>query len=288
MRRKHINRAIITNHKKLAGIDRGLPLNGMKQHYKKFIAGGVGIALWASAFIVFATEPAPMKDVRDKAQNMRQEVKATVKGVREEVQVKREELKKQLGTNRDEAKKRLEAAREAAKEVAQVKRENLKKRLGEIKDERKKERAARLDEQMNRLNDRWTTHFTNVLNKLEDILGKIQVRADKAAALGKDISAVKTATDSAKAVIASARTAVETQAKKDYTITFTSEEQLRAAFKAAKDQLHKDLTALRDGAIKNARSKVQDAARALGGVPKVDEEPETTAAPSDNAAPSGQ
>ena len=268
----------------------------MKQHYKQFAAGGIGILLWASAFIAFAQTPAPAgtrpelrekaqtirEEAKTKAQGVRQEVKATAQNARKEVEAKREELKKQLEAKREEAKKRVETAREEAKTRVKAAREELKKRVEQIKDERKKATATRLDEQMNRLNERWTTHFTNVLNRLDDILGKIQVRADKAASLGKDVSAVKTAIDAAKAAIASARTAVEAQAKKDYTITFTSEGELRTAFKAAKDQLHKDLTALRDGAVKAARDAVQNAARSLGGVLKVDEEPEesTTPAPS--------
>ena len=277
----------------------------MKHINNKLIIGGAGVLLWASAFIAFAeTQPVPAgtrQELRENAQTIREETRAkteavkvetrtAVQNTRKEVEAKREELKKQLEAKRIEAKERVEAAREEAKTRVKAAREELKKRVEQIKDERKKATATRLDEQMNRLNERWTTHFTNVLDRLDDILGKIQVRLDKAASLGKDVSAVKTAIDAAKAAIASARTAVEAQAKKDYTITFTSEEQLRTAFKAAKDQLHKDLTALRDGAVKSSRDAVQNAARTLGGVPKVDEEPEESAAPAPNSTtptPSG-
>ena len=274
----------------------------MKHISKKLIVGSAGILLWASAFIAFAQTPAPVgtrEELREKAQAIREETRTNAQNVREEnrvkaeavrtevrtavqntrkeVEAKREELKKELEVKREEAKERIEAAREETKTRVKAAREELKKRLGEIKDERKKEKAKRLDEQMNRLNERWTTHFTNVLNRLDDILGKIQVRADKAASLGKGVSAVRTAIDAAKSVIVGARTAVEAQAKKDYTIIFTSEDELHAAFKAAKDQLHKDLKALRDGAIRSSRDAVHNAARALSGIPKVDDELEDKA-----------
>ncbi len=272
----------------------------MKQHYKKIAVGGVGILLWASALIAFAQTQVPAgtkQDLREKAQTIREETRTNVQGIRQaaktsvqnvrkEIEAKREELKKQLEATREEAKKRVEAARETAKEAVKVKREELKKRLGEIKDERKKAAATRLDEQMNRLNERWTTHFTDVLDHLDDVLGKIQIRADKAVSLGKDVSAVKTAVDAAKVAIASARTAVETQAKKTYIATITSDAKLGEAFKSVRDQLHKDLTDLRDGPVKNARDAVQNAARSLGGVPKVDDEPEdhATTTPSSTSA----
>ncbi|MDO8560776.1 MAG: hypothetical protein Q7R91_01005 [bacterium] len=271
----------------------------MKHINKKLIIGGAGVLLWASAFIAFAQTPVPAgtsQELREKAQTIREETRiktdavrvearTAVQNARKEVEARREELKKQLEAKREEAKKRVEAAREEAKTRVKAAHEELKKKIEQIKDERKKATVTRLDEQMNHLNERWTTHFTNVLNHLEDILGKIQVRMDKAASLGKDVSAVKTAIDTAKAAIASARTAVEVQAKKDYTITFTSEDQLHTAFKAAKGQLHKDLTALRDGVIKAARDTVHQAARTLGGVPKVDEEPEVSPAPAPTSTP---
>lgn len=300
----------------------------MKQHYKKFAAGGVGVLLWAGALIALAqtpsagtvngtaapTPPTPVgtseelrervRTVREEARteskgaktkrvgsafrNARQEAEARVQEFKKQIEARREELKKQLESSREEFKKKVEAAREEAKTRVRAAREEFRKRVEQIKDERKKEIAKRLAEQMNLINERWTTHFfMNVLDRLDDILGKIQIRADKAAALGKDVSAAKSAITAAKAAIASARTAVEAQSKKVYTVTITSDEKLGEAFKSVRDQLHKDLTALRD-VIKAARDAVQSAARSLSGIRKVDEEPESESAPAPSgAAPSG-
>lgn len=280
----------------------------MKKLHKSALIGGA-VVLWASALVALAQTPTPARspervrdlrqetreksqqireETRTKAQNVRQEVRTSAQNAREEINAKREELRTELKAKREEAKQKIEAARKEAQERLKAQREEFKKKVEQIRDERKKATATRLDGQLNHLNERWTTHFTNVLNRLEDILGKIQVRLDKAASLGKDVSAARTAIDGAKTAIASARSAVEAQAKKTYTITFTSDEQLRTAFRQAKDQLHKDLTSLRDGAIKSAREAVHQAARALARIPRVDEEPDSTTPPSPSTStPSG-
>lgn len=162
--------------------------------------------------------------------------------------------------------------------TAQIKTEETRRRLelkdkiSKLRDEKKKQIATRLDEQLARLNAKWTDHFNNVLNRLSEILSKVELRADKAQTAGKDVSAARTAIGNAKTAIESARAAVETQAKKTYTATFSSETELGAAFKAVREQLHEDLFGLRDGAMKSAREAVQNALQALKGVPKVDED----------------
>lgn len=201
---------------------------------------------------------------------------------REDIKAKRTELNTQLKDEREAAKKRLETAREETKKMAETRRAELKDKISKLRDEKKKQIATRLDEQMAHLNTQWTDHFNNVLGRLSEILSKVELRADKAQATGKDVSAVRTAIVNAKATIVIARTAVETQAKKTYVATFSSEKELREAFKTVKEQLRKDLFGLRDDPMKSAREAVQNALQALKGVPKVDEESRATTTPSQN------
>src|SRR3989338_2905861 len=199
---------------------------------------------------------------------------------REDIKAKRAELNIQIKNERDAAKKRIETAREEAKNAVETRRVELKNKISTLRDEKKKQIATRLDEQMARLNARWTDHFNNVLDRLSEIIGKIELRADKAQAMGKDVSAVRTAIQNAKTAIESARVAVEAQAKKTYIATFTSEDKLGVAFKTVREQLHKDLFGLRDGAMKSAREEGKNALQALKSVPRVDEEPKATTTPS--------
>jgi len=191
-----------------------------------------------------------------------------------------QKLNIQIKNERDAAKKRIETAREEAKNAVETRRAELKNKISKLRDEKKKQIATRLDEQMARLNARWTDHFNNVLDRLSEIIGKIELRADKAQAMGKDVSAVRTAIQNAKTAIESARVAVEAQAKKTYIATFTSEDKLGVAFKTVREQLHKDLFGLRDGAMKSTREAVKNALQALKSVPRVDEEPKATTTPS--------
>lgn len=220
---------------------------------------------------------------REKVQATREETRAKTQGVRENVRVdreavrtdfqnKKEELRTQILEKREETKVRFEASRDEAKKRLETAREEFKKKLEQIRDERKKQTAVRLEEQVNRQNERWTAHFVNVLERLEEVLGKIEVRADKAVSLGKDVSAVKTALQEAENAIMSAHSAVEAQAKKVYTIQITKEQEMRSAFQATKEQLKRDLAGLRDGAMKTAREAVRKVFEALARVPKVDEQ----------------
>lgn len=244
-----------------------------------FIAASLHLTIVVSA-LAQTNASAINNEFKDRAKALRQNVITQIKTERVNIKAKRVELNNQLKETKESAKKRIEAAREEAKKTVEAHRAELKDKINKIRDEKKKQIAMRLDKQLAHLNAQWTDHFNNVLNRLSEILAKVELRADKAQAAGKDVSAVRTAIINAKTAIASARTAVEAQAKKTYTANFSSEMELREAFKTAKEQLKKDLFGLRDGAMKSARKAVQDAHQALKGVPKVDEEPKAATTPS--------
>lgn len=196
---------------------------------------------------------------------------------REDIKAKRTELKNQLKDEREAAKKRIEVAREEAKKSAETRRAELKDKINTLRDEKKKQIATRLDQQMAHLNTQWTDHFSNMLNRLSEIISKVELRASKAETNSRDVAAVKTAIQNAKTAIETARTAVEAQTKKIYmpcilgvstlsNCTFASEKELGPAFKVAKEQLRKDLFGLRDGAMKSAREAVQSALQSLKGL----------------------
>lgn len=224
---------------------------------KKYIlvAGGAGILLLSAAFVYAHTS-------------------------------RLEELKEKAMMRSQQARERMEDLREQAKNRAQQARENAQKKISQIKDQKQKEAANRIASQFDRINQVWTDHFTNVLDRLDAILQKIKSRAEKAAANGQDVSLANTAIQKAGNAISTARTAVLNQAQKTYivdTTNITSTEssqsnlvsQLRVQFKSLRDKLLGDLKSLRDGAMKDARRAVKDAWRALSQVPKVDEEPDT-------------
>lgn len=154
------------------------------------------------------------------------------------------------------------------------------KRIQEIKDKAKQDAATKLATQFADLNQKWTTEFSKQLDQMEGILGKIEVRAAADAQNGRDTSSTTAAVTTARTAIQSARDAVAAQVLKTYAVdpttlpttgTSTSSGQekmmktLRQSFQAIQKSLFKDLFALRDGPMKDARKAVQAAARTLGG-----------------------
>lgn len=243
----------------------------------------LAVFVWVGFGALQASAQDTIKETRENLRNqlnqMKEVKRGAVKNIQDEVKAKREELKKDLGVKREEAKNRLETVRSEAREKAKAAREEFKQKIQKVKDEKKRMAAERLEEQLNKLNKRWTDHFSNVLNHLENVLAKIEIRIQKAQANGRDVTTVKAAVEKARVAIKAARDAVAVQAAKVYTVKFESEDKLRAVFQTAKEQLHRDLTSLRDGAMKDAKQAVQDAIQELRKVKNVDDEPTATSTP---------
>jgi len=198
-----------------------------------------------------------------------------------------EELRKQADQRAQKANEQIQKHRDEAQAKIKDRRDDLREKIGRIKDEKKQEAASKIANQMEHINQVWTNHFVNVLDRLDAVLQKIKSRTEKAVANGTDVSSVNTAIAGAETAIASARTAVAAQAQKTYVVDMTSVTQdtsttagqnslmgeLRKKFKDLRDQLFGDLTALRDGAMKDARTAVHDVLKTLSQLPNVDKEP---------------
>lgn len=187
----------------------------------------------------------------------------------------------------------IEKVRANANMRVKTMREDSQKRLGDIQNKVKQELAVRLAPQFDNLNSTWTDNFIKLLDHYDAILVRIQARATIAGTAGKDIASTTVAIQSAQTAIANARAAVGVQAAKTYTldtstftVTATSSpsgqqkimENLRMWFKNLNSGLFKDLFALRDGPMKDARRAVQDAIQTLGKIPRVDEDTATSTA----------
>jgi hypothetical protein len=176
-------------------------------------------------------------------------------------------------TTRDSVRDRLEEAKERMED----RREKMREHITSIADKRKQEMAAKLSEKFDKINTEWTGHFTKQLDRLDAIVAKIVERA----AAGRGTADTAGAVQKAKDAIAAARTAVAAQAAKTYvvdistlpvvTATSTNSGQdkivqgLRKSFQTLHTGLFKDLFALRDGAMKDARRAVAAAAKTLEG-----------------------
>ncbi len=100
----------------------------------------------------------------------------------------------------------------------------------------------------------------NNLVKMTAILDKLEARVNTGKPDIKDPTLTKTAIEKARASIASASAAVQTQAQKDYSIPLTTETRVKADAQKIRLQLQADLQAVRKQVI-DAKQSVSNAIR---------------------------
>lgn len=229
----------------------------------------------------FAEEKGPKtSDINDRVKSrMESRVTVIASTTVERVQAEREKMQSRVASTTSRIKDRAEEMRQKAED-----------RMTEIQDKLKQQMAKRLATQFTGLNKTWTDHFAKLLDRYTGIVQKMQDRATIAAASGKDVATASAAIEAAKTAIATAQAAVIAQAAKTYTLDVTTiatttatstrsgQEEFKRGLKTAFQNLHnalfRDLFALRDGPMKDARKAVQSALRTLGQVPGVDEDTE--------------
>ena len=170
--------------------------------------------------------------------------------------VKNQNLQTRLASKEAALSQRMEGL----KERIASKHAELKVRLDQFRDQKKATAAARISENLNKINDKQTEQMLKHLDKMTAILDKLEDRVDRGTPDIKDPAKAKVAIASASAAIASASAAVNAQAEKDYTLTGSSESTIRAEAKAARDRLHADLQAVRRLVI-DAKQAVGNAIR---------------------------
>lgn len=186
---------------------------------------------------------------------------AQIDATREQVSEALENAK----TRRAETKAKLELRRQEISQKIEERKEALRERLAQVQDARKRTVVQNIAESLNTKNQRWVSHWTNVIDRLTQILAKVEDRTTRAKESGVDTTTVEAAITSAKNSIADAQSAVSNQAAKVYEINIGDEESLRADVKEAIDQFKTDTRTVHSS-IKIARESVVAALRALAAV----------------------
>lgn len=161
---------------------------------------------------------------------------------------------------REEFKDKVEARREAIKDKMEDRREALKEKLEEFRDKKKAKVTERISDNLNKINEKRVEAMTRHLDRIEEILGKVEDRTAEAREDGKDVSEIEVKIAEAKSVIEGARGAVSTQAGKDYTLVVSDEGTVAQEAKEMRDKLHEDLKAVHE-LIVVARKAVSDTIR---------------------------
>lgn len=193
------------------------------------------------------------------AQNTRLEVQASIApSLRPRVSQALLDAQTRRETVRENVQERLEAAKER---VIQN-RVRLQNQLQLIQDENKRRVVENIAERVEIRNEYWVMHWNNVLERLSEILAKIEDRADRAQQAGLDTTDLTQSIREAQTAISDAQTAVTNQASKVYSINITDETTLREDVQEVIGQYKADLETVQS-AIRAARAAVQDCFEAL-------------------------
>lgn len=177
----------------------------------------------------------------------------------------RDEIRQRLLEQREDARQGVDTVGEEVTERVSERREEFRQRLETVGDEAQQRALERIDTKLQDVNQRVTAAFNTVLDKLENLVFRMEQRADTLAAGGEDFTSLGSALDNANQEIDTAKTIVDEQAQKEYIIDITDDLTLGDAARTAIEELRTDLKSARD-AVMDAKNAVVEAARLLGQV----------------------
>ncbi len=234
----------------------------MKNTYiKEVVSGVISFSVLLSGVSVFAqtgtTTPQPTL-YRERAE-AREEMRDIRRDARTEMESRREQFRKDTEMKREEVKKQME-----------TKRTQFAEKVKTIKDEKKRVSVERLNENLAKINTKSIEHFTEVLDKQDEIAANISSRIAKLESEGASttvpVATLKADLLTAQNAISVARGAVLVQTTKSYTVAITTEANLKMDVSTVRKALETDLKAVRDS-VKASQEALRKVARALAPAP---------------------
>lgn len=188
-----------------------------------------------------------MNENKKKFKEQAEEQKKRIEAEKEEYKKKVEELRNKISTQKEEYKNELEK-----------KREDFKLKLEEFKNQKKKLAAERVDENLEKINDKRTEQMTRSLEKLSEILDKYSSRTATLKENNIDTTAIETAIQKAKDAISNASSKISEQSEKEYVAQVVDEATAGKVISEASQELRNDLKAL-TAIVKEAKLSVREA-----------------------------
>lgn len=139
------------------------------------------------------------------------------------------------------------------------KKAEFKEKLQQLTDSDKQAIVEKIDTRITSTNASQTAKWMESLTKMESLLAKFTAQEATLKAAGEDTTALAAAITSAQIAVATAKTAVNTQASKEYVINITSEKALRTNVGSTVSQFRVDSRTTRQTVIA-ARTAVVKAA----------------------------
>jgi len=156
----------------------------------------------------------------------------------------------------------VEKLRLAKKAAIDSAREEFVTQLAALKDEKKKDITEKINEDLITSNTTATDRMFAILDKLEEILTRVETKINDAKTGGTEISAQETEIANAKAALQAAIDAVTEQAAKDYVITIGTDATLRNDVGTVVSQQKLDLKTTYE-TVRSAKQAIRQAAKSL-------------------------
>jgi chromosome segregation ATPase len=229
------------------------------------------LSLLTLAFVLLLSAPLAVSAVTESPTTVtktpsptKAETSDVIKQLRENAQEKKQETKTQLMEEREEAKTAMQEKRKMTKEEAETKREEFKTKLEELKDTKKQSIVERVDEKINSLNERHTERLSTHLTRMTALLEKIKTRAEKS-----ENTEVDGLIETAETAIEDAQAAVDEQKEMTYVIELGDEDEVKTIVQQTFMEFKNDIKEVHQK-VKAAHEAIRDAARALGPTQKED------------------
>lgn len=199
----------------------------------------------------------PMNDVRPTND---EETLAPVVRIRpESVQDARDLRFRETAERSAEVRDSVAQLRERQTEELRERREAFQSMVQEITDQARRERAERLADNINRVNENLSSRYNGFLSALELVLDKIEIRVGLTEdAAGVDLSTVYSMIDDGREAIADTREAILGQRAKVYLVDIESIETMQDDFRVTMQEMRDDHAALRAESIDPLRTLVRD------------------------------
>jgi len=178
--------------------------------------------------------------------------------VREKLELRREEVRQKIQFNQGE----IEAVKIEVQKRIQEKRAELNEKLQQIRSEQKRRAAEQVHQNLYNVREKILNNFSRNTNRLETVLTNITTRADKMEAEGVNVENVREAIQDTQLQINSAQEQIRNLFQKEYDIQITGEKTLRKDFRIIRDELHNDLSDVKN-IVKEAYQATRSAAMEL-------------------------
>lgn len=191
-------------------------------------------------------------------------------------------FQEQMKLKREEIIREVEDKVKTKNESFQASREAFMKKMKTIRDENKQMLLEKLDTMIREVNNKQTESLSSAIDKLSGILDEMDQKATLTKASGANTTSFDTKMTAARLSISDAKSAIASQAAKEYTINIVSEEALRATVGETRKQLEMDLKVTRES-VKKAKDAVREVAKELV---KIRKEVKTSVTPTTVISPS--